>query len=218
MRKVGKSYAEISRTLGVSKSSLTRWLEGVEMSAFYKTKLLHGLEVSRVAAANAKRTKRLENTRSLIEAGKKDAHNTTSNLFLAGLFLYWAEGDKNKNERVKFTNSDEDMIRFMMKWFREECHVPESKFRIALHVHDIMSNNDPVGYWSKITGVDKKQFQKVYVKKSSLRQRRNVLYNGTCAIVVSDKALFRRMQGWRIGTLERFGICPRSSTDRTLAF
>ena len=132
--------------------------------------------------------------------------------------MYWAEGDKNWREKVKFTNSDETMIILIMRWFREICNVPEEKFRISLHIHDLHFNFNVKNYWAKITKVPKGQFHKTYVKKSALRQRRNVLYNGTCAITVNNKDLFRRIMGWKLGLLDYFNITPRSSTDRIRDF
>ena len=106
----------------------------------------------------------------------------------------------------------------MMKWFREICEVPETKFRIALHVHNLLISRKIKSHWSRLTDVSRKQFNKIYVKNSTLRQRRNVLYNGTCGIVVNNKNLFRRIMGWKLGLLNHFEISPCSSTDRTEDF
>ncbi|TSC67048.1 MAG: Uncharacterized protein G01um101466_809, partial [Parcubacteria group bacterium Gr01-1014_66] len=47
---------------------------------------------------------------------------------------------------VKFTNSDWNTIILMMRWFREVCKVPEEKFRIALHIHNLHSAPDAKNY------------------------------------------------------------------------
>lgn|SRR3989338_1577113 len=219
LRKSGFGYPGILKRVNVSKSTLSYWLRGVELTPNQKGRLLKGRERSRFAAAEARRRKRLEKTEEIIFAGRKEFPLLLKNqLFLSGLSLYWAEGDKNKSEKVKFTNSDEMMITLMMKWFREVCRVPEEKFRISLHVHDLFCNADVRSHWAKITNIPKKQFHKIYIKKSSLRQRKNVLYNGTCAITVSNRDLFRKIVGWKLGLLDHFNISPRSSTDRTKDF
>lgn len=219
LRKAGFSYAKIFKEVKVSKSTLSYWLRDIELTSKQKEKLLKGREKSRYAGAKAQQAKRIKRTEEAILTGKKEFYSLIKNpLFLSGLPLYWAEGDKNRSERVKFTNSDETMIILMMRWFREICHVPEEKFRISLHVHDLHRSHNLKSYWAKVTNVPKKQFHKMYVKKSTLRQRRNILYNGTCAITVNDKNLFRKIMGWRLGLLDYFNITPRSSTDRTKDF
>ena len=95
-----------------------------------------------------------------------------------------------------------------MRWFREICKVPEYKFRIALHIHNLHSRNDMIDYWSNITKIPKNQFNKLYIKKTSLKQRINILYNGTCAVVINNKYLFRKIKGWKLGLQNYFNIRP----------
>ena len=219
LRKRGMAYNKILKKIKVSKSTLSLWLREVVLNEAANKKLLKGRELSRYFAAESRRKKRLSDTATAISMGRQEFHGLMKKpLFLAGLCLYWAEGDKHKQEKVKFTNSDEKMILLMMKWFREICGVPEQKFRIALHVHNLHITKNVKRHWSEITGVSENQFQKTYVKHSTLRYRRNALYNGTCAIVVHNNTLFRRICGWKIGMLEHFSISPRSSTDRTRDF
>jgi len=125
---------------------------------------------------------------------------------LCGIKSQTVEGDKHKGERVKFTNSDPAMIRFMMNWFRDICNVPDKKLRIALHIHNLHITPRIEDYWSELARVPINQFQKTYVKRSSLRHRRNILYNGTCGIVIHDKNLFRRIMGWKLGLQGYFNI------------
>lgn len=207
LRKKGYSYSEILKKINVSKSTISSWLRDIELTIKQKNKLLREGELGRYKGSRTQYKKRIIKTKEIIEKSKNEFNFLIKNpLFLSGLMLYWAEGDKHKQERVKFTNSDEAMICLMMRWFREICKVPESKFRIALHVHNLHFRNNVKRYWAKLTNVPQKQFQKTYIKKSSLRYRRNILYNGTCAIVVNDKNLFRRILGWRRGLLEYFGL------------
>ena len=203
LRIQGKTYGEIRHVLGnISKSTLSMWFRDVPLVD--GSTLLKGRERSRSFAARKRREQREKYTDAIVQSAKLEFFKmTNNNLFLSGLCLYWAEGDKNKQERVKFTNSDERMILLMMRWFREVCRVPEEKFRIALHIHSLQVSENVKQYWSKITGVREEQFQKTYIKRTSLGYRRNPLYNGTCAIVVHDKHLFRKISGWKLGLIER---------------
>ncbi|PIP92339.1 hypothetical protein COW77_00440, partial [Candidatus Wolfebacteria bacterium CG18_big_fil_WC_8_21_14_2_50_39_7] len=143
LRRRGYSYKKIRKTVKVSKSSLSRWLNEIDLTPKQREKLLIGREFSRYAGAKAKRRKKTEIIKMIVNRSREEfIHLVKNPLFLSGLMLYWAEGDKNQAERVKFTNSDETTIILMISWFREICKVPEEKFRIALHIHNLHSKSD----------------------------------------------------------------------------
>ena len=209
LRQKGYSYPKIAMSIGVSKSTLSRWLQDVILTSQQKENLQNNSTSALYAYAKIQQRKRHERTKEIITHGKKEFVVLLKDpLFLSGLLLYWAEGDKNQQERVKFTNSDEKMILLMMRWFREICGVPENKFRVALHIHNLHIRHNIIDYWSKLTKISEMQFHKPYVKETSLGQRKNILYNGTCAIVVNNKNLFRKIEGWKLGLLEHFNIRP----------
>lgn len=207
LRKEGASYAKIRGMVPVSKSTLSLWLRGIELSKKQQRNLLKGLSISRYAAASKKKLERTEKTKRIIGEAKKEFLRFVNNpLFNIGLSLYLAEGDKNILERVKFSNSDPKLISLMMIWFRKFCEVPESKFRIAVHIHNLQSDKEAQQFWSSITKIKKEQFYAIYIKKSSLKTRRNVLYHGTCSIVINSRDMFRRIMGWRAGLFDYFSI------------
>ena len=222
LRKQGKSYSEILKKISVSRSTISLWLQNIKLTRKQKNILLRGRQKSRYAGAKAQQKKRIEKTKHIIDKAKKEIKKSYKNpLFLSGLMLYWAEGDKSEvAETVKFSNSDPVMIQLMMKWFRKICKVSEKKFRIALHIHTLHCRPHIESYWSKITNIPLKQFNKTYIKPTSLKQRRNPLYNGTCTIRINDKNLFRKIKGWKLGIVKKFKLkkCPCSSMDRAIDF
>ncbi|MEK7523668.1 MAG: hypothetical protein AAB588_01430 [Patescibacteria group bacterium] len=198
LRKKGISYRQIINAIPVSRSTLSLWLRDIVLTHEQKRRLLSNRAKGAYKGAKVQQEKRVRKTQLIIQQAEKEFLTLKKDmLFLGGLFLYWAEGDKHRKEMVKFTNSDPMMISFMMKWFRKICYVPENKFRVQLHIHDFHIRGNVEKFWSKITGVSQKQFYKTYIKETSLPQRRNVLYNGTCAVRVNDVNLFRKIQGWR---------------------
>lgn len=210
LRKKGISYSEIMKSVSVSKSTLSFWLRDITLNRKQKNRILHGLDISRNAAGELRRRQRLEKTEVIIDNAKTEFLNLIKKpIFLVGLSLYLAEGDKNAQERVKFTNSDPKLISIMMRWFREICEVPNKKFRIALHIHNLHISDDVKNYWSNLTNIPTGQFYALYVKESTLRTRRNILYNGTCSVIVNSRDLFRRITGWRMALLDYF--CSKGS-------
>lgn len=219
LRKKGLSYRSIQKRLPISRSSLNRWLKDIRLTQKQLMNLQSNRKKGRMKGAFIKKMNRIQKTNRLLQLGETEFFRFSKNaLFLSGLLLYWAEGDKHKEESVKFTNADPSMISLMMQWFRKICHVPEKKFRIALHIHNLHNPKTVNIYWSKLTGIPIHQFHKNYIKKSSLRFRKNILYNGTCAIIVNNKDLFRKIMGWKNGLLKFFKLTPRSSMDRTKDF
>ena len=222
LRKSGKSYGEIRKKIKVSKSSLTLWLRDIRLTEAQQERIYVELKQKnayRMAKANQR--KRREETKKTIKEAKKEAlHRLKNPLFLAGLMLYWAEGEKSdEREMVKFSNSDPRMIKLIMRWFRKECKVSEDKFRVTVFIHKLFCREDVEEYWSRITNIPFSQFYKTQIKPTSLGHRRNKLYNGTCAIGIQSKRLFRRIKGWKLGFLKEMRIsetwetitCPRSS-------
>ncbi len=205
LRKLGRSYSEIIKKVKVSKSTLSIWLRDVELTLRQKKRLYVTLKQKNAyRLAKMNQEKKMRKIKDIITEAKKESKNLIKNpLFLSGLMLYWAEGDKSdEREVVKFSNSDPIMIKLMMRWFRKICQVPENKFRIALHIHKLHCRNNLEKYWSKQTSIHLNQFHKTQIKPTSLGQRRNILYNGTCSICISNKDLYRRIKGWKLGLLE----------------
>ncbi|KKS97640.1 MAG: hypothetical protein UV75_C0023G0002 [Candidatus Giovannonibacteria bacterium GW2011_GWA1_43_15] len=209
LRKSGKSYREILNKLRVSKGTLSLWLRDVKLTPEQEKELyVDRRQRNAYKLAKISQKKKEDRTKEIISKAEKEAllrfHDP---LFLAGLMLYWAEGDKSeRNELVKFTNSDPEMVRFMMKWFREICDVPEEKFKINLYIHKLHCRRDIERYWSNITKIPLSHFYKTHIKPTSLRHRRNPSYNGTCAVRVSNVDLYRKIKGWKLGFVEKVSI------------
>ena len=202
LRRLGFSYPEIQKQITVSRSTLSIWLRDISLTADQKNRLFNNSTLALYKEAKEKQNRKIQLTQKIHKSAlNESAFLLKTPLFSAGLMLYWAEGAKTL-ERVKLTNSDPDMIKFMMRWFREICKVPELKFRIGLHIHELHCRKDVEKYWSKLTNIPLTQFHKSYVKKTSLKHRKKILYNGTCNICIFDKNLFRKIHGWQIGFLQ----------------
>lgn len=207
LRNSGKSYSDILKIIRVSKSTLSLWLRDIKLTNTQKAKLKKR-QKSGYGGAKANQKKRIESTKKIIALAKREVKNLINNpLFLSGLMLYWAEGDKSElYEHVKFSNSDSEMVKIIMRWFREICEVPEKKFRICIYIHALHCRKDIEKYWSEVTGIPNQQFYKTQIKPTSLIQRKNKLYNGTCSVVIGSRSLFRKIKGWKLGFIEKMNI------------
>lgn len=209
LREQGWSFSEIMAEIpNLSKGTLNSWLKDVQLTRDQKERLLAkirlGSDKGRLKGAWKNHQKRTENTERIVKNATDEVGTMIKNpLFMAGVLLYWAEGGKTQ-ERVGFTNSDPTMITLMMKWFRKLCKVNEAKFRIHLSIMALHNKNESEKFWSCLTGVPLTQFNKTHVKPTLLSGKRNPSYMGTCRIIISDKQLFRKIVGWKLGILQNF--------------
>jgi len=75
---------------------------------------------------------------------------------------------------------------------------------LDITIHNLHSNKDVVKFWSKVTNISTLQFYKLYVKRTTLKRKKNPLYNGTCSIIINSKDLFRRITAWKRNLFEYF--------------
>lgn len=208
LRRKGLSYREILLHISVSKDTLSRWLRDIELTQKQKQRLLKigalGQRKGSLIAADNKRKLRLEKTKTIfIEAKSELGKLNKRERFIAGIAFYSGEGDKSGNG-VGFANTDPQIIKFMMKWFREFCHVPISKFRGALWLHEGLSDEEAKKFWSNLTGIPINQFHKTYiaqVKSDSRKIRKNIHQHGVFSIRFSDSDKHRRILGWILALL-----------------
>ena len=201
LRRQGLSYREIfSRVpFSFSKSTVSRWCKDIELTpeqldrldrlyqeGSYRARLLGPKTTQRRRAAEVEAIK--------TKARAEVAELRKNELWLAGLMLYWAEGTKSQD--IGFSNSDPNIIRLAMKWFRDVCRIPEEKFRVCLHRHSGQDETAMRIFWSEVTQLPLAQFRKSYVKQEGSGHRKKLLYRGTVQIRIPDRNTFHKIQGW----------------------
>lgn len=191
---------DIATRLGVSKASVSLWVRDVSLTDVQRQKLSrNGVSVDVI---EKRRASRLEGTRlkraALMENAARDFHSLSPQmLLLIGIGLYWGEGGKTIRGGASLSNSDPAVIRFMMRFFREICKVPEEKFRGHVHTFSHLNAKKSEEFWSEISKIPKKQFYKTYAKPSiASKNKKDSLPFGTFQIYVHDTTLFFKVTGW----------------------
>ncbi|MFH1966481.1 MAG: hypothetical protein ABII95_01265 [Patescibacteria group bacterium] len=203
LRKGGKSYNEISKILGAPKSTLSLWLRNIKMSPEIEKKFLDRTKKKwskSITEFNKKQGKiAKEKAEKRQQVAVKDIKRLSKReLLLVGVALYWAEGSKGR-WALQFTNSDPDMIMLMMKFFRNICEVPESKIKASAQIHPNVTPQKVVNYWSKISGISKKNFHKTYCRvspSSKFKRPSNKLPYGTLRIEICNIEMVDKVKGW----------------------
>ncbi|HEY1646190.1 MAG TPA: helix-turn-helix domain-containing protein [Candidatus Saccharimonadales bacterium] len=206
LRAQGKSIKEISRELKVAKSSVSLWVRSVELTDDQKKYLKEkGLFREKIERTRKTRLANEKYKRDILinKAMNEVPELGDKQLWLIGIMLYWGEGGKT-GRSVRFSNSDPDVIKMMMLFFRKICNSPEEKFRGYIHIHEHLDYKAAERYWSDITGIPLSRFYKTYRKqnKASLGKKDSLPY-GTLDLYVFDTFLFYKIVGWARGISSR---------------
>ncbi|MEK7541047.1 MAG: hypothetical protein AAB529_02315 [Patescibacteria group bacterium] len=211
LRKQGKSYNEIVKTLGTPKSTLSLWLRNIEMSSKIRKKFWDDVKERQAKSIADFNRKQAEKARERAKEIQKNAAKNIRNLskkdlLLVGTALYWGEGSKKTRWVLAFSNSDPLMIKVIMRFFKEVCNIPEEKMRAIVQIHPNVTSEEAVNYWSEVSGIPKLQFQKTYTRLSpSSKQKRppNALPFGTLRVSVCDYKITNTVKGWIQGISEK---------------
>jgi hypothetical protein len=217
LRKSGQSYNQISKALKVPKSTLHYWLKTIKLSELARKKILERVykkSIISLIRRNKQQTVIAKNkAESIRNESKKQVPKLINNkLFLSGVSLYWAEGYKkgaegSKWKSVDFTNSNPDMIKLMMRFFREICKIEDKNIKIQLLTHKNINQEKAVKFWSKITNLPKSQFIKscTSISKHSKGKRNiNTLAHGTVHVRINNVREFFKIIGWIDGLKNYF--------------
>lgn len=200
LRKAGFSYKKIKAELGISVSTLASWFKNEPWSQEIKTHLSKEVSLSNpkaltaMAEANKARWK-LTHEEYRSAAVREFEKLKNDPLFIAGLMLYWGEGDKVlKNCVVRLGNSEPEMIRIFNLFLTKTLRITPDRIFAWLLLYPDLVDSVQKNFWAKATGLSISQFKKsIYIKGRHPTKR---LSYGVCTVYVSSRALKERMLKW----------------------
>lgn len=205
LRRGGESIKVIAKKLKVAPATVSVWCRDILLTR----EQIRRLEQRRTMAGYAGRLKgaQMQKNRriSLIEKFRKQGYRDLGKLshrdfFLTGLGIYAGEGYKYKNV-AGLTNSDPYIIKFMLRWFKEICQVTNDRFfcQIGINESHLYRVREVEWFWSKLIGIDLKQFWKTSLKKVKSKKvyEHPEEHFGTLAIRIrKSTALEYQILGW----------------------
>jgi len=215
LRKQGRTYGEIEKTLKLPKSTVAWWLRNVRISKVLQKQILersrekwrkniqtYNQFYSKIRSQKATKIRDEYKKRAAKEIKKL----SRKDLKLIGAALYWAEGNiKNKN-RLQFGNSNPLMIKTVMRFFRDICNIPDERITARVHIYPGIDYQKVLNFWSKLTKLSKKNFKgpQIQVSRASRSKRpRNTLPYGTLHLTVNNTELACKVKGWIEGISEK---------------
>lgn len=182
-------YGAIAKQVRVSKSTLSRWLEDFPLSEERVLELRREAwgrgEAKRERFRQTMRAKRNKREHEIyLRQKKKFARISNQSMFVAGLMLYVAEGDKKSRADIAFTNTDPALVLFFVRWAIRFLGFPKEKFRIQLHLYENMNVKAEELFWIHQLGLSETQLWKSQV--NALRPNsfsyRDTSRHGTCKL------------------------------------
>ena len=183
------SYSQIKERLNLSKSTLSYWLRDFPLSESRIAELkLAGWsngEASRERFRKTMREKKEKKAELVYKTQLKKLDGLPDiALFVAGLMLYLAEGDKKNIGRISIANTDYRTIKFFLSWLRKFMRVNIASVRVQLHLYENMNINEEFNFWTKALGLSNAQFYKPSIRpvlKNSFNYRESYRH-GTCSV------------------------------------
>ncbi len=199
LRKQAKTYTEIKKILGVSKSTLSAWFKNEEWSQDIKklNKEIHiKTSTNHLMMMNKNRKIMLDKKYKEVEdeAGKEFKVYKNDPLFMAGLMVYAGEGDKSSRNLTRISNSEFYLHLVFIRFSERFLNIGRDKIKVWLLLYPDHSIEECVEVWSKKLKINKQNFNKsqVIIGKSKLRK----LQYGVGNSIISSTSLKKKMMKW----------------------
>jgi hypothetical protein len=201
LRRMEKSYSEIFREIGVSKSTLSNWFSHFKFSQEVTSRLIQlraADSSNRIMLMNAACKAKLEQKYDELKNAARLEYIKLRKqaLFLVGLSLYWGEGSKTHNNRVSIINSDPDMLCVAVNFFRDVLLVHPEKIRAELFIHSDLKEDVAKKYWSKKLKIDSTNFIKTQILPSRAIRTKRKMEHGLCTVYCSNTELSIKIRVW----------------------
>lgn len=211
LRQKGESVKDIARKLKIAKSTVSLWCRDIKLTPEQIQKLhekmVQGGYEGRMKGARMQYEKRLKKIEEWKEKGIRSIGKLSNrDLLIAGIALYWGEGSK-KRRGVSLSNSDPEMIKFIIKFFKKIWGIDNSKFSAYIGINKIHKDRikEVERYWSKITRIPREQFTKTtLIKARNKKSYKNFsVHYGTITLKIRKSAeLYYQINGLIQGLIE----------------
>lgn len=203
LRNSGYSYNMISNRLGIAKSTLSNWFKDRPFTA--NIEVLKRIQYGPIKSGQLRHNRKVEEINKFKDLGMLELGGLSKrDLWLLGLGLYIGEGSKS-HETIRIINSDPEVIRLAIRWFKECCNLNDENITIAIHLYPDNHIGESLQFWRKVTGLTLKNFRKTQIdqRKDKLKIKKTKLPYGTAHLMIISNGnpkngvqLYRRINGW----------------------
>ena len=196
LRSQGLSLDEIAARVGASKSSVSKWVRDISLTAEQADALV---SKQRANAANIVGWSRCARA-SRWEAFHRQAEQQYEELckdpnFMFGLALYIGEGAKSDSNTANITNCDPRVIRKAIQFF-ERIGAAHDKIKCQVFIHGDCEEAVVRKFWTEQTGLTVSAHLIRSVSRSSKGKKPRVQPHGTCRVFVCSTYLRQKIEQW----------------------
>ncbi len=199
LRKQGKSYREIQKITGASRSTLCDWFKNEEWSLHTKNTNKNKniiLSKERLYKLNEARKERL---RLLYEKVEKEAEKEfeiykNDPLFVAGLMLYDGEGDHLSRGEIRLANVNFDIHKIFIIFVKKFLKLNHMDIKFSVLLYPDLSIEDSVERWSSELKISKKNIYKPQIINGKLKKRK--LHFGVGTTIILSSFLKKKLFYW----------------------
>jgi len=199
LRKEGKTYREIEKFLGVSRSTLCNWFKNEEWSKHIKKiNTINHIVKSKehMLKMNASRKIHLYKKYKDIENQAEKEFEIYKNdpLFMAGLMVYAGEGDKTNRFNIRVANSEFYLHIVFIRFSEKFLNINRDKIKFWLLLYPDHNIKELIEIWSKKLDINKSNFYKSQVIIG--REKIKKLQYGVGNSIISNVALKKKILKW----------------------
>lgn len=171
LRSQGYSIIEIGKELKRPKTTIFRYIQGVEI-------LPEFLKNWTGKRGGSRKRKILKEIKSLEEAKGLIRELSYREKFILLSALYWGEGSKKD---FGLSNTDPNLIRVFITCLNDVFKIDKTKLRVSIRIYEDLDREKCLNFWSNVTGVKKENFINVNVL---LGKKKGKLEHGMCRVRV----------------------------------
>jgi transcriptional regulator with XRE-family HTH domain len=198
-RKRGFTLEEIAKICGVSKSTVSKWFKDNTASASVTKQ-----NKRRAGQENAKRLQLMNKARGSERAARyREAvrsadteykHYKSSPLFMAGLMLYYTQGDLKNEHQIRLSGIEEKAHKIFIKFATEYLGVPKASIHFWILLYKGQSEEACMKRWKASTTLPYSQFYKnQYI---NTKKTKDTLHNGVGNTIIGSTVLKHKLNRW----------------------
>jgi len=128
---------------------------------------------------------------------------------IIGTIIWWTEGTKAYRDKrrengwiynVDVTNTNPEIIKIFLDFFRKDIGIDENRLKLQLQIHEGDDQKILEKYWSKITKIPRKRFNKTIIRPRGNKFGKS---KGTCKVRYCDKQTYAKLENTLINILNR---------------
>lgn len=209
LRKQGKSYRQIQKDLGVSRSTLCDWFRNEEWSIHIKKSNANKnitLSTERLRLLQVGRNKMLFDKYSKVEleAEKEFSVYKKEPLFMAGLMIYAGEGDKKHGNCSRVSNSEFYLHKIFIKFSEKYLDIRRENIKVGLILYPDLEVRTCLEKWSQELNIPELNFYKTQIIKGKEKTKK-LQYGVGISIISSIVVVKKKILKWlELSKAEKF--------------